>query len=49
MQIHPVFHVALLRPYQGTPPNAPAPIVIDAEYEYEIDHIVAHRGTERRR
>ena len=48
-KIHDVFHTTLLSPYQETDthgPNfsRPPPDMIDAEEEYEIDQIVAHRG-----
>ncbi len=48
MKCHNVFHVSLLKRWNPSdryqPP--PPPLVIDGEYEYEVDKILAHRGTE---
>ena len=43
--IHDVFHVSLLKSFHsgGDGQDAPAPIVVDGEVEYEIDLIVRHR------
>ena len=53
-KIHDVFHTTLLSPYRETDthgPNfsQPPPDMIDAEEEYEIDRIVAHRGNGKNR
>ena len=48
MKCHNVFHVSLLKRWNPSdryqPP--PPPLVIDGEYNYEVDKILAHRGTE---
>lgn len=41
--IHPTFHASLLKPFRGTPPLRPPPIVINEQEEYEVASIVAHR------
>ena len=43
-QLHPTFHASLLRPYSGTPPQAPPPVEIDGQLEYEVDQILQHRS-----
>ena len=39
-----VFHVSFLKPFHsgGDEQDAPAPILIDGEVEYEVDSIVGH-------
>jgi hypothetical protein len=48
MKCHNVFHVSLLKQWNPSdryqPP--PPPLVIDGEYEYEVDKILNHRGSE---
>lgn len=48
MKCHNVFHVSLLKQWKPSdrhqPP--PPPLVIDGEYEYEVDKILDHKGTE---
>ena len=34
IKVHPVFHVSLLKVYNGTPLPPPAPIIVDGEEEY---------------
>ena len=45
MPIHDVFHVSLLKPYHkgNTPTPPPLPILVDGEYEYEVERILMHR------
>ena len=43
MKVHPVFHVSLLKPYNGVPVPPPSPIEVDGEEEYIIHKIVNHR------
>ena len=43
-QLHPTFHDSLLHPYSGTPPQAPPPVEIDGQLEYEVDQILQHRS-----
>jgi hypothetical protein len=47
MRCHPVFHVSLLKAWNPSsryqPP--PPPLVIDGEYEYEVQEILDHRGS----
>jgi len=45
MKCHNVFHVALLEPYhkstiEGRRQARPDPVIIDAEKEYEIEHVI---------
>ena len=44
-QLHPVFHVSLLRPWDPDsgqlPP--PAPTIIDGEIEFDVERILEHR------
>ncbi len=48
MKCHPVFHVSLLEPkcknsmYPATP-GSPLPIIVDSEYEYEVEEILDSR------
>jgi hypothetical protein len=46
MKCHNVFHVSLLQPYNKSaryqPP--PPPLVIDEEYEYEVQTVLKHEG-----
>ena len=49
-KIHDVFHATLLSPYRqmeahGPSFSQPPPDVIDSEEEYEVDHIVSHKGS----
>ena len=43
--VHSIFHVSLLKPfYNGcNGQNAPAPILVDSEVEYEVDLVVGHQ------
>ena len=46
MQIHPVFHVSLLKKYLSPDtdvPERPAPTIVDGEAEYEVDRILGDR------
>jgi hypothetical protein len=48
MDVHPVFHISLLRPTQGDQlPGQhlplPEPIVVDGESEYEVEEVVDSR------
>jgi hypothetical protein len=51
LNIHPVFHVSLLKPYQqcGRVNPPPAPELIEGELEYEVESILAHRDVRVRR
>ena len=55
MPIHDVFHVSLLRHYHKgrTPIPPPLPILVEGEYEYEVERILLHRdrkvGTSKKR
>lgn len=42
---HPVFHVSLLRPYNAASdqPRPPMPVVLDGEYELEVERVLDHR------
>jgi len=45
MKCHPVFHVSLLKPFNGDRDQAPPPpLLIDGEYEWEVKQILDHRG-----
>ena len=53
-KIHPVFHAGLLVPYRITKEHGPdyprpPPDVVDGEEEYEVEAILNHRSTRRRR
>jgi hypothetical protein len=53
-KIHDVFHAHLLSSYRQTDAHGPSflkppPDVIDNEEEYEVDHIVSHKGSPGRR
>jgi hypothetical protein len=45
LNIHPVFHVSLLKGYQqgGRVHPPPVPELIEGELEYEVEYILAHR------
>jgi hypothetical protein len=45
MRIHNVFHVSLLKPYKRDGPvqPPPPPDIIDDEFEYEVEAVLAHR------
>ena len=47
MKVHPVFNVSLFRLYYGVY-SPPGPIIIEGEAEYEVDHIIHHRGKGKR-
>ena len=55
MTPHDVFHVNLLRPYHRgrTPIPPPLPILVEGEYQFEVERILLHRdrkvGTSKRR
>ena len=49
-KIHNVFHTSLLSSYHQTKAHGPSfakppPDLIDNEEEYEVDHIVSHKGS----
>jgi hypothetical protein len=48
MKCHNVFHVSLLKAYKvsGRYQPLPPPLVIDDEYEYEVEQILTHKGTQ---
>ena len=50
-RIHPVFHVSLLEPYRSDGRTQPPPIPIELEghLEYEVDCILDHRFSDRKR
>jgi hypothetical protein len=53
-RIHPVFHAALLSPYEENDIHGPnfinaPPDIIDGEEEYEVEAIIGHRGSSSRR
>lgn len=53
-RIHSVFHASLLTPYRttdahGPPFSQPPPDLIEGEQEFEVEAILAHRGTASRR
>ncbi|KAJ9533254.1 hypothetical protein QJQ45_018376 [Haematococcus lacustris] len=44
-RMHPVFHVALLRPYTSEHPHLPPPVDwLDEAPLYEVEKLLAHRG-----
>ncbi|KAJ9524308.1 hypothetical protein QJQ45_008491 [Haematococcus lacustris] len=44
-RLHPVFHVALLRPYTSEHPHLPPPVDwLDEAPLYEVEKLLAHRG-----
>ena len=44
MKIHNVFHVSLLRKYQGNPSNVRLrPVIVDGQEEYEMESILDER------
>ena len=47
MKVHPVFHVSLLKGYQGEAPCTP-PILVDGEEEFEVERILNHRKRARK-
>ena len=50
-QLHPVFHVSLLKKWvQGDPPEdvIPIPILIEGELEWIVEKVIAHREVKRR-
>ena len=48
-RLHPVFHVSLLKPYVGEPPEQREPVFIAEEgAELEVERIAAHRVTRGR-
>ena len=45
-QLHPVFHVSQLAPYQGVGDSSlPPPVLVGTESHYEVERIVGHRAT----
>jgi hypothetical protein len=38
--IHPVFHVGLLKPFFGTPPEHPPAIELEEESQYEVERLL---------
>lgn len=42
-QLHPVFHVPLLRPLYGNVQTQPLPDILDHHLEYEVQEILQHR------
>ena len=48
-RLHPVFHVSLLKPFVGEPPEQREPVFIAEEgAELEVERIAAHRVTRGR-
>ncbi|CAL1396383.1 unnamed protein product [Linum trigynum] len=50
VRIHPVFHVSLLKPYRGTPPEVPAavpPVSDDGDVMVEPEQILDYRWVHR--
>ena len=46
MRCHPVFHVSLLKPFRTDPGRfqpPPPPLLVDADFEYEVERIVDQR------
>ena len=45
MRVHNVFHVSMLKPYRrdGSVQPPPPPDIIDGEFEYEVETVLAHR------
>jgi transposase InsO family protein len=55
LDIHPVFHVSLLKPYKRNPPEfegreiaRPPPVIVEGEKEYEVEKILDKRVHRRR-
>lgn len=42
-QIHPVFHVSMLKQYHGTAPSRPPPVLDHDLPEYEVEALLRHR------
>jgi glycosylphosphatidylinositol phospholipase D len=50
LKIHPVFHASLLKAYvPGRVSPPPAPDVVDGEYEWEVEAVLAHKDVQVRR
>jgi hypothetical protein len=50
LKIHPVFHASLLKAYEpGRVSPPPPPDVVDGEYEWEVEAILAHKDVQVRR
>ena len=50
MKIHPVFHASLLKAYQpGRVQPPPPPEVVDDEFEWEVEAILAHQDVQVKR
>jgi hypothetical protein len=47
MKCHNVFHVSLLKPFVPSTRHQPLPpaLVIDDEYEFEVEQVLTHKGT----
>jgi Chromo (CHRromatin Organisation MOdifier) domain len=47
IRCHNVFHVSLLNKHRPSDRNQPPPppLIIDGEYEYEVERILDHKGT----
>jgi hypothetical protein len=47
LKIHPVFHASLLKAYEpGRVSPPPPPDVVDGEYEWEVEAILAHKDVQ---
>ena len=46
LTIHPVFNTSLLKKYTGDR-LVPEPVLLDGSLEYEVESILAHRGSAR--
>jgi hypothetical protein len=50
LKIHPVFHASLLKAYvPGRVQPPPAPEIIDGEYEWEVEAVIAHKDVQVKR
>jgi hypothetical protein len=50
LKIHPVFHASLLKAYEpGRVSPPPPPDVVDGEYEWEVEAVLAHKDVQVRR
>lgn len=48
LHMHNVFHVCLLKAYNGTPPTRPPPDIIQGHEEFEVQGILQHRYRRRK-
>jgi hypothetical protein len=50
LRIHPVFHASLLKAYvHGRVQPPPSPEVVDGEFEWEVEAILAHKDVQVKR